>query len=207
MFSPYNPSVYPNVVFIHQMKLTNNVQLKVLTLALPVCLALASNALASVGGKMTFNVLGSPTTDTGDINTATSYDLPIVIMTTGSGEFAIVPPGSILTGVTFNVSDGASFSFSNPTIGDFTSASITEYGVSPGNVSYDILGTYSGGALFLSATPASFQISFAQNPADTGSIDGVATLSIPPIVVPEPASLALLTMSGLGGLLIVRRRK
>ena len=159
--------------------------------------AAVSAQAASVNGSQGFADIGTPTVDTGNINTATSLTIGDLITTTSQqGGFAGLPTQAFGT-VNFNLTSFTSLTFQNSTFGSFSSTSITKTPSTSGTVDLYVLGSFTPGTFFGggSAQATSFTISFTQTPASTGSISDSSTLATPPAtppgVVPEPASVAL----------------
>ncbi|MFM7242680.1 MAG: PEP-CTERM sorting domain-containing protein [Planctomycetaceae bacterium] len=149
-------------------------------------------------GSQAFADIGTPTTDSGNINTGTSFTIGNMISTGASlGYFAGLST-QILGPVTFSTASGTSLSFGNATLGTFTSTSITEQTNASGERSFYVLGSFSAGtfnpALSPNPAPASLILGFTQSPAGTGAISDSATLSIPPAAVPEPSTIVLATV-------------
>jgi hypothetical protein len=188
-------------------------------LLVPALLVACAVGTAKAGpvGTLGFADIGTPTANTGDINTATSFTIGNLISTTAeTGIFAGPPPmlSQDFGSVTFSTGTPASFSLSNSVFGTFTSTSITEAVNSPGLVGFYILGTYTAGSVDPGSgtNPASFTLSFTQTPASTGSISDSGSFSVPPASppgVPEPATLVLGLTSIVGGGLfhLIRRRR
>lgn len=146
-------------------------------------------AQAATVGTQGFADIGAPTTNTGDVNTATVFNIGNLV-TTGSqsGIFAGFPNTSFGP-VSFNTTNPASLSFGNQSFGNFLSSSITTTSNVIGAVSFYVLGNEIGGLVGPTPTPASFTISFTQ----TGpSVSDSGTLAIPPsrgATVPEPSEV------------------
>ncbi len=172
-----------------------------------------SAAKADSVGSQGFADLGSPVAVGGNINTATQFTVGSLITNSAStGVFSGIPTQSFGS-VSFDTTVGSSLSFGNSTFGSFQSTSITQISNSAGQVSFYILGSFSGGSYTGTLTPtdpapASFTISFTQTPAGSGAISDSATLSIPPAPsgVPEPSSIVLVGL-GLASVGAVARRK
>lgn len=149
-------------------------------------------------GSQGFADIGTPTVDSGNINTGTSFTVGNMISTGASIGYFSGLSTQILGPVTFNASVGSSLSFGNGTLGTFTSTSITEQTNVSGERSFYILGNFTAGsfnpALTPNPAPASVIIGFTQSPAGTGAISDSATLSIPPAAVPEPSTIVLATV-------------
>jgi hypothetical protein len=160
-------------------------------------------------GSQGFVDLGTPTVDTGNIDTATSFTIADLRTTNANvSYFAGFPALQTFTPspVTFTVGSGTSLSFSNPLFGSFASSSITEDASGPGFRTFLFLGKYTPGTFF-SESPlipnpadASFRIAFTQSPVGTGAISDSATLAIPP--VPEPSTIMLAVVGIAGGLVV-----
>jgi len=178
------------------------------------CAVSTANAATST---LSFADLGTPTVNTGNINTATVFNIGDLVSTSGAGFFAGLP-NQTFGAVSYNTTVGTSLSFSSTLFGTFTSTSITPFnGTTPGSISAFILGnytagTYAGGGGEVSG-PASFTISWTQTPPSNGGISDSSTLSTPPAPpppgVPEPASVVLGLTSIAGGVFfhLVRRRR
>jgi hypothetical protein len=149
-------------------------------------------------GSQGFADIGTPTVDSGNINTGTSFTVGNMISTGASIGYFSGLSTQILGPVTFNASVGSSLSFGNGTLGTFTSTSITEQTNVSGERSFYILGNFTAGsfnpALTPNPAPASVIIGFTQSPAGSGAISDSATLSIPPAAVPEPSTIVLATV-------------
>jgi hypothetical protein len=160
-----------------------------------------------------FADIGTPTANTGNINTATVFTIGDLISTTANtGIFAGLPT-QVIGPVTFDSTVGSSLSFSSSGFGSFTSTSITEISNSSGQAAFYVLGNFLGGADDGGAGsngPASFTISFTQTPSGSGSISDSGTFSVPPAgTVPEPSSIVC-TLIGIGsfaGVGLVRRKR
>ena len=171
-----------------------------------------SAAKADSVGSQGFADLGSPVAVGGNINTATQFTVGSLITNSAStGVFSGIPTQSFGS-VSFDTTVGSSLSFGNSTFGNFASTSITEISNSAGQVSFYVLGNFTGGSytgtLSPNPAPASFTVSFTQTPAGTGAISDSSTLSIPPVPsgVPEPSSIVLVGL-GLASVGVVARRK
>jgi len=149
-------------------------------------------------GSQAFADIGSPTVDSGNINTGTSFTIGNMISTGASIGYFTGLPTQLFGPVTFSAASGSSLTFGNATFGTFTSTSITEQTNAAGERSFYILGNYSAGtfnpALTPSPAPASLIVGFTQSPAGTGAISDSASLSIPPAAVPEPSTIVLATV-------------
>ena len=153
---------------------------------------------------------GSPSTDTGNLSTATTFTFgtPFVTTTSETGDFKATPgnSGQTLTTSVLNLAAPTAFTLGNAAFGTFTSSAITELFSStlPGAEvrAFYVLGSFTGGTNFgTSSTPtaASFTVSFTQSTiGGVSSFSDSSTLSIPPAAVPEPASVAMLGL-GLAG--------
>ena len=175
-------------------------------------LALSSGVIQAnaINGTQGFADLGSPSANTGDVNTATVFTIgELVTSASQSGAFVGLLPQDF-GAVTFDTSVPTSLSFGNAIFGTFTSTSITKISNAAGTPSFFILGTYVSGTYAPGATAdsSSFTIGFTQTPAHTGSISDSASFADPPAPpgVPEPATLCLFG-SALIGLGFIRRRK
>jgi hypothetical protein len=149
----------------------------------------------------------TPTADTGDIETATSFTL-VALTTTGSrtGDFLGVPPLTFLGGATFTPATPGTFHFGSAAFGTFTGVSIIEDASAPGFESFTIGGVFAPGTLFPGKSPgaATLDLSFVQIGGPGTAISASGTL----VSVPEPGSL-LLGVAGVAGVGLVtglRRR-
>jgi hypothetical protein len=162
-------------------------------------------------GSQSFVDLGAPTVDTGNIDTATVFNVEAMFSTTANvGFFAGFPSSTNFGPVSFNITSGTSLSFSTPNFGSFASSSITEDVSGPGFRTFIAFGNYTSGAFFSTPlspnpAPASFRIAFTQSPVGTGAISDSATLAIPP--VPEPSTLMLACVGIAGGLAVEQNRR
>jgi len=149
-------------------------------------------------GSQGFADIGTPSVDSGNINTGTAFTVGNMISTGASLGYFSGLPTQILGPVSFNVAVGSSLTFGNATLGSFTSTSITEQTNAAGERSFYVLGNFTAGSFNPSLTPnpapASLIIGFTQSPAGTGAISDSATLSIPPAAVPEPSTIVLATV-------------
>ena len=173
----------------------------------------ATVAKADSVGSQGFADLGSPSANTGNINTATQFTIGSLITNSNStGIFAGMPTESF-GAVSFDTTNPTSLSFGNATFGTFSSTSITQTSNTAGSVSFNILGNFVGGSytgtLTPNPAPASFTISFTQTPAGTGAISDSSSLSIPPVAssVPEPSSIMLVGLGVVSMGVVARRKK
>ena len=177
--------------------------------ALVSAVAFALPAQAQVG-TLVLTDIGTPTTDTGNINTAFTFTIGDLATTSAeTGIFAGLPTQDF-GGVSFNDVFGTSFGFSSPGFGQFDSTSVATFANEPGSHWFYIEGNYVPGSNVSAPgpDPASLIISFTQTPAGSGPISDSVTFSIPPtgIPLPEPSTLSLLAV-GAVGLMTRRGRK
>jgi len=175
---------------------------KKLTLAALLLGLVVGQARAGVVGTQGFGDSGSPSVNTGDINTATVFTIGDLVTTSASTGAFVGLPTQTFGPVTFDTTVATSFTFGDAAFGTFASTSISLATSVSGVVGYFILGSYTPGTFVGggAATPASFTISFTQTPAHTGSISDSGTFSVPPSTppgVPEPSSM-LLGVIGIG---------
>ena len=168
----------------------------------------ASSANAAFVGSFGINANMPAISPTSGLAGATSFTIASMA-TNGNttGGFTGLPTGTLFTGSTFTMGSPTGFTFTNATYGTFTETAApvqTSTGINMGVVTSEafyILGSFSGGVVG-AATPASFTVSFTQNGGPGSSISASGTLNIPPVgAVPEPASIAMLTLGliGVGG--------
>jgi hypothetical protein len=162
-------------------------------------------------GSQGFADIGSPSVDSGNINTGTSFTIGNMISTGASLGYFTGLSTQIFGPITFNAGVGSSLSFGNATFGSFTSTSITEQTNAAGERSFYILGNYTAGtfnpALSPNPAPASVIVGFTQSPAGTGAISDSASLSIPPAAVPEPSTIVLATVGIAAAIAVERSRR
>jgi hypothetical protein len=179
----------------------------VLSLAL-VCISAMTPAQAQAGliGSQSFADIGSPSVNTGNINTATEFTFGLLI-TTGSQEGAFVGMANQFLGsYTFNDTVGTSLTFGNSVFGFFSSTTIDEIVNSPSSVVFSVAGNYTPGTYVGGSgpDPATMTISFNQSgPA----ISDNSTLAVN-TPTPEPSSLilALVAVAGAAVFSLCRRR-
>ena len=159
-------------------------------------------------------VPGSPTTLAGVTSINITGSPGIVSSGAGTGNLAI-PSGVSGTSSNFNFL-GSTYSFTLGTYGTFTEVGspvfngYTSAGQSS-TLSYYLSGTFTPGTSLpgLDTDPASFIVSFTSSTQDGGtSYSGSGTLASPPnpppVLIPEPMTIAVLG-SGLIGLGLIRR--
>jgi hypothetical protein len=153
----------------------------------------------------------TPTANTGDITTATSFTLT-ALTTTGSrtGDFLAVPPLTALFPPTaiLTLATPSTFHFGSTAFGTFTGISIVTLASAPGFESFRITGLFAPGTLFPATkqTPSvtTLDLGFTQIGGPNTAISASGTL----VAVPEPGSL-LLGVAGVAGVGLVtglRRR-
>jgi len=166
---------------------------------LAICLSPMNSvhAVPIVGSSQGLADIGTPTANTGDINTATAFTVGnLVTNTSNSGIFAGMPLqqfGSI--SFVLDVPIMPKIVFGNPFFGNFTSTSVTETVSDPalGFATLVAVGLYSPGSyaagmgVIGGPVDAALRIGFTQTPAHTGAISASGTLAL----VPEPSSIVM----------------
>jgi hypothetical protein len=183
-----------------------------------IALAAMATAVATVAqaqgfvGTIGLLDIGTPSASPGpDFNGATSYTIGnLASFTDTTGVFTSLTDQDYGP-VSFSLANGNSLSFSSPEFGTFSSTSITVETSVEGFVGLHILGDYTSGTFDGGAIvddPASFDLSFTQNPPGSGGAIDSGVFSIPPSVVPEPSTTALMVVGAAGALCkYLRRRK
>jgi hypothetical protein len=155
--------------------------------------------------------VNSPEADgstTGDILTATSFELGhLVTNTTATGFFTNLLVQQDFGSVSFTTNDSTSLSFSNTDFGTFQSSSFSEKTAIIGAerfVNISVTGTYTAGTFPDSTSgPATVSITLTQSTTG-GAIAAAGSLS----VVPEPTSMTMgLTSIAVCGLICGLRRR
>lgn len=163
----------------------------------------------ATNGSQGFADIGSPSANTGNINTATTLTMGNLISTGAQAGYFTGLSTQLFGPVAFDPSVPSSISFGNAAFGSFLSTSITEQTNTAGERSFLVLGNYTGGtfggATVPNPAPSSLTISFTQTPAGTGSISSSASLAIP--AVPEPSTIVLATVGIAAGLAMQRARR
>jgi hypothetical protein len=162
-----------------------------------------------VTGTIALVDTNDPTTNTGNIQTATVFDLGAIVTTTASsGDFKLfVPASQPIGGTTVDVLVGTSIVLGTGSgLGQFSSVSITEI-KDPAfrSITIDAVGSLLPGSDFpagFSATPVKFDLSLTQAGGSGSSISASATISS----VPEPSSALLLVVGVLLWRSALRRR-
>jgi len=175
-------------------------------LAVAVACALSQATDVRAGSTLGLADTGAPTVNTGNINTATIFNIGDLVSTAAQSGFFVGLPAQTFGAVTFNDTLPGSLAFSSGPFGSFTSTSITEISNVPGAVAFFVLGNYVAGSYDSEVSgAASFTISFTQTPPSTGGISDSGSFSTPPApFVPEPTSMALLGI-GMTGFFAFRR--
>jgi hypothetical protein len=180
--------------------------IKALLMGVALVSATALSANAEVAGTQGFIDGGSPTTNTGNINTATLFTIgDLLTSSANTGVFAHLPRFLDFGAVSFNTTSGSSLTFSNASFGSFTSTAIDVAATAPGTETFYVLGNWNpetSGLATAGSYAASFTIGFTQTPASTGTISDSATFSIPPApapAVPEISTWAMM-LAGFGAL-------
>jgi len=192
----------------------------VMALALLVGISPAAVAGPVIGSQGFFDS-GSPSTDTGNINTATTFTIAFMESSSSStGIFAGLPTQFIGTVGPFSLASGANstLTFGSALFGTFTSTTETvlanTVGAS-GTLSLYFLGNWTPGSYEASVPPGSYASSFTfsatQTPVANGAISDSGTFAIPPAPlpgVPEPAAVIVFGLGGVGlaGFRTLRRR-
>ena len=163
-------------------------------------------AQGATGTLQFIDLAGGSISPGNSITTATTFTIGDMYSISGTGVFASYPSKDFGS-VTFTPSVPTSLSFSRNDFGNFVSTAIEKLNSSSSQVTYEAFGVYNsgpfdGGAIV--SAPATFTTTFSQSQAGS-SISDSSTFTL--TTVPEPSSLALCLMSGLGGLLAFRRRK
>jgi len=185
-------------------------------MALALVLVASPAAFAGPIGTQGLADMGAPSTNTGDINTATTFTIGDLVSTASqSGIFVGMPTQDFGSVGPFAITNGptATLTFGDAVFGTFTSSSEIIATDTGGLLSlyFDGLwtpGTYGGvaGGPFA----ASVTFSATQTPAHTGAISDSATFAVPPAgFVPEPSAIMLLTVGGTGlfGFRLMRRKR
>ena len=166
----------------------------------------------AVSGSIGFEIASLAQADaspTGNINTATRFDLVGLSTTLNeSGVFASLPLQSF-SPVSFKPSVGNSLSIDNLIFGDFDSSSVSIKNSMPGFLDVFVKGTFTAGpgegALAGKTFPTTMRLAFTQTPPKTGEISASGTMEITGSVVPELPT-AVLFLSGLVGFVVARKR-
>ncbi|MFM8733731.1 MAG: PEP-CTERM sorting domain-containing protein [Pirellulales bacterium] len=169
--------------------------------------------VANSSGSQGFVDIGSPSVDTGSVDTATSFTVGSVASTGDSVGYFTGLPTQTFGPFTIDTAVPTSVGFGNATFGTFSSTSITEQANALGTRSFAILGSYIAGTFNPSLTPnpaqASLLVSFMQTPGGSGVVTDTAVLSLvatAPLAavtaVPEPSTLVLAGV-GVASVLIV----
>ncbi|RUL85913.1 PEP-CTERM sorting domain-containing protein [Tautonia sociabilis] len=180
------------------------------------CLTIGLIAL-SIGGQAKANPIvgtqgvvniGSTTTDTGNVNTATTFALSFLLTTSSqTGDFATYVTSPENLGVaTLDVNTPATFTFGNAAFGTFVGTAITRLMSDSQNESFNVKGNFTPGTLFPAGSQAfgaEFNITFSQVGGPNTAITAAGTLVT---AVPEPASVALVLCGGAGLALAGLRR-
>jgi hypothetical protein len=171
----------------------------------------AGSAQAAVVGTQAFADIGSPTADgstTGNINTATMFELGDMISTGSNTGLFMGMPTQDFGSVSFDTGSATSLMFGNSVFGTFDSTSIVEKVNTPGSVAIYVLGEFTPGTqggMSGGPFPSSFTISFTQTPPGGGhAISDSESFSVPPApppgTVPEASTWAMMLIgfAGLG---------
>jgi hypothetical protein len=175
-------------------------------------LAFATAAQAGPVGSQAFSDNGSPTANTGNIDTATSFTIGDLVSTSSQQGVFVGMSSQNVGPASFTTSGSGGLTFGNSVFGTFTSTSVELASSAQGAVAFYFLGSYTPGSQAGggSATPASFTISFTQTPAGTGSISDSGTFVVPPGAppAPEPATgvMGLMSIAVCGLVYCLRRR-
>ena len=145
---------------------------------------------------------GIPTVNTGNINTATRFNI---------GDLTVLPSLTSFGQVTINKNIPNSISFGNSVFGNFTSTFITQSPTAAGFADLSVLGTWTPGTLpGVTGGPflASLRIAFTQTPPVNGVITDTASFSTPPSrsVIPEPSTIVMF-LTGAITMYRLRRRR
>jgi hypothetical protein len=155
-------------------------------------------------GHQGFIAFSPSTTNTGNINTATTFMLGSWTSTRVSdGIFVGMQPqdfGDLFLDTTIPTS----LSFGNAVFGTFASTSITKEAAPTGTASIFATGNWTPGThggVTGGPFASELTLSLTQTPANTGSISASATFATPQEKVPEPSTFVLL-LTGLAGVVL-----